>query len=163
MSIQRERVRREAYSPFFQSSIVRSQQLAGRLEMGRFKVEGQNVPGPASKVKIGPSKFVVGDGDDLLRILQLIYSLCGLLLGLACIIGGVTLFLCGISGATKWTANFIGGGTELTDAAPGAILFVVGLFIVWVTRFKSHASRLPRITTHLLNDTNQSIVKEPEQ
>jgi hypothetical protein len=60
----------------------------------------------------------------------------GLLLGLVCIAGGIVLFLAGITGNTDWTAKFIGASTELTDAAPGVILFVVGLFFVWVTRFK---------------------------
>jgi len=64
-----------------------------------------------------------------------IYSIAGLALGLVCIIGGIVLFLNGIAGATSWTAKFIGAERKISDAAPGAVLFIVGLFIVFVTRF----------------------------
>ena len=67
--------------------------------------------------------------------LHLIYSLSGLILGLACILGGIVLTLHGAVGSTSWTASFIGVATDISDAAPGVVLFVVGLFIVWVTRF----------------------------
>ena len=67
--------------------------------------------------------------------LQLIYSLAGLLVGLACIVGGLGLFLHGIYGSSSWVGEFIGVKSRLADAAPGTILFVVGLLIVWVTRF----------------------------
>ena len=67
--------------------------------------------------------------------LHLIYSLAGLVLGLACILGGIVLALHGITGSTSWTASFIGTTSEISDAGPGVVLFVVGLFIVWVTRF----------------------------
>jgi len=67
---------------------------------------------------------------------QLLYSLAGLVLGLACVIGGVVLFLHGATGSTNWTASFIGAKSQISDAGPGAVLFIVGLFVVWVTRFK---------------------------
>jgi FtsH-binding integral membrane protein len=63
------------------------------------------------------------------------YSLAGVILGLACILLGVTLFLGGIAGSTSWIASALGMESTLSDAAPGAILFVVGLFSVVVTRF----------------------------
>lgn len=68
---------------------------------------------------------------------RLIYSIGGLFLGLSCIIGGVILFLRGVTGATSWTARFIGASSQVSDAAPGAVLFIVGLFLVWVTRYRS--------------------------
>lgn len=68
---------------------------------------------------------------------QLIYSLAGLILGLACVIGGIILFLNGVTGSTNWTAKFIGAESNISDAAPGVVLFIVGLFIVWVTRFNA--------------------------
>src|SRR6266513_3096865 len=70
-----------------------------------------------------------------LVILQLIYSLAGLLLGLACVIGGIVLFFHGVAGASSWVGEFIGVKSKLSDAAPGTVLFVVGLAIVWLTRF----------------------------
>src|SRR2546429_9101944 len=70
-----------------------------------------------------------------LAILQLIYSLAGLLLGLACIVGGIVLFFHGVAGSSSWVGEFIGVQSKLSDAAPGTVLFVVGLAVVWLTRF----------------------------
>src|SRR5207302_1235822 len=70
-----------------------------------------------------------------LAVLQLIYSLAGLVLGLACIIGGIALFLHGVAGSSSWVGQFIGVQSKLSDAAPGTVLFVVGLVVVWLTRF----------------------------
>jgi apolipoprotein N-acyltransferase len=70
-----------------------------------------------------------------LAVLQLIYSLAGLVLGLACIIGGILLFFHGVAGSSSWVGEAIGVKGKLSDAAPGTVLFVVGLAVVWVTRF----------------------------
>jgi hypothetical protein len=70
-----------------------------------------------------------------LALLQLIYSLAGLLLGLACIIGGIALFFHGVAGSSSWVGQVIGVQSKLSDAAPGTVLFVVGLAVVWLTRF----------------------------
>lgn len=67
--------------------------------------------------------------------LHLIYSLSGLVLGLACLLGGIVLCLHGVVGSTSWTAKFVGAESNISDATPGVVLFVVGLFVVWVTRF----------------------------
>jgi len=72
---------------------------------------------------------------------QLTYSILGLLLGFVCVIGGILLFLAGVTGAVSWTARFLGASSELLDAAPGALLFVVGLFIVFVTRYNLQSTR----------------------
>ena len=66
---------------------------------------------------------------------HLIYSLLGLVLGLACILGGIILCLHGVVGSTNWTAKFLGAESKISDAAPGVILYIVGFFIVWITRF----------------------------
>ena len=68
-------------------------------------------------------------------MLQLIYSLAGLVLGLACIIGGILLFFHGVAGSSSWVGEVIGLKSKLSDAAPGTVLFVVGLAVVWLTRF----------------------------
>jgi hypothetical protein len=70
-----------------------------------------------------------------LALLQLIYSLAGLVLGLACIVGGILLFFHGVAGSSSWVGEFIGVQSKLSDAAPGTVLFVVGLAVVWLTRF----------------------------
>jgi hypothetical protein len=67
--------------------------------------------------------------------LQLIYALAGLIVGLACVAGGLGLFLHGVYGSSSWVGNFIGVQSRLADAAPGTVLFVIGLLIVWLTRF----------------------------
>lgn len=75
--------------------------------------------------------------------LQLVYSLFGLLLGLACVLGGIVLCLHGVVGSTSWTAKLLGAESSLSDARPGVVLFVVGLFVVWVTRFSVEAQKEP--------------------
>ena len=67
--------------------------------------------------------------------LHLIYSMSGLVLGLVCMLGGVVLGLHGVVGSTSWTAKFVGAESNISDATPGIMLFVVGLFVVLVTRF----------------------------
>jgi len=68
---------------------------------------------------------------------KLIYSMTGLVLGLICIIGGILLFLNGVTGSSSWTAKILGNESNITDAAPGAILFIVGLFVIIATRYSS--------------------------
>lgn len=84
-----------------------------------------------------PLKFAEQHPDHVerLSIHQLIYSIAGLVLGLVCILGGVALFINGVAGATSWTAKIFGAESQISDAAPGAILFIVGLFIVLITRY----------------------------
>ena len=72
---------------------------------------------------------------------QLIYSVLGLVLGLVSIMGGIVLFLAGVTGKMSWTTNFLSATSKLLDAAPGAVLFVVGLFMVFVTRYKLKSQR----------------------
>ena len=64
------------------------------------------------------------------------YAMLGLVLGLATILGGVILGLHGVVGSTSWTAKLLGFESHLNDAAPGVVLFVVGIFFVRSTRPK---------------------------
>ena len=70
--------------------------------------------------------------------LEYVYAILGLLLGLSSIIFGSILSLNGVVGSTSWTANFIGAESSINDAAPGVVLFIVGLFMIWVTKPKTH-------------------------
>jgi phosphotransferase system glucose/maltose/N-acetylglucosamine-specific IIC component len=82
---------------------------------------------------------MVQANNDLHRLgvkLKLVYSLAGLLLGFSCIAAGVVLGLAGVAGHTTWTASLLGLSTSMSDAAPGVIVFVVGIFMVWITRFR---------------------------
>ncbi|MEO6798266.1 MAG: hypothetical protein ABI401_06245 [Candidatus Dormibacter sp.] len=85
-----------------------------------------------------------------LVVLQLIYSLAGLVLGLSCVIGGILLFFHGVAGSTSWVGQFIGAQGRLSDAAPGTVLFVVGLLVVWVTRFEVRVRDDDRFLDELL-------------
>jgi hypothetical protein len=72
---------------------------------------------------------------------KFIYSMTGLFLGLVSMLGGIVLFLNGVTGTTSWTAQILGNTSNLTDAAPGAVLFVVGLFVVIATRYRVSIDR----------------------
>jgi hypothetical protein len=81
---------------------------------------------------------------DLLRRsvrYRFVYSMAGLVFGLICVIGGILLFLNGVAGSADWTAKILGGDSTITDAAPGAVLFVVGLLVVFLTRYKMKLDR----------------------
>ncbi len=67
---------------------------------------------------------------------EYIYGILGLVLGLSSIIGGIVLGLHGVAGSTSWTAEVLGLKSTVNDAAPGVVLFIVGLFMVWVTKPK---------------------------
>lgn len=104
------------------------------------------------------------DTNDLHRLgfkLKFVYSMTGLLLGLACIVAGVVLGLSGVAGHTSWTASALGLSTSMTDAAPGVIIFVVGIFFVWMTRFK-----VRQVTQHPPTESRDSAPppeSEPEE
>ena len=72
---------------------------------------------------------------------KFIYSMTGLFLGLVSMLGGIALFLNGVVGSTSWTAKILGNESTITDAAPGAVLFVVGLFVIIATRYRVKIDR----------------------
>jgi hypothetical protein len=57
-------------------------------------------------------------------------------LGLSSIIGGIVLGLNGVADSPYWTAKLLGLESKINDAAPGVVLFIVGLFMVWATKPK---------------------------
>jgi hypothetical protein len=63
-----------------------------------------------------------------------LYGLGGLIVGAICILAGVALFLLGLTGKTSWTISVLGARSQVWDAAPGVVLFLVGLLIVYATR-----------------------------
>ena len=69
------------------------------------------------------------------------YSMAALVLGLLIVLGGIVLFLNGVVGSTSWTAKIIGIESSISDAAPGAVLFVVGLFVIIATRYRVKIAR----------------------
>ena len=104
--------------------------------MGSPQEDKAEVPKPPEKeIVVVP----VGEEGKLLWrkavLYQLIYSLVGLIGGLACVGGGILLFSWGVNGSVNWTASVLGSQSKVVDAAPGVVLFLVGLFIVFTTRF----------------------------
>ena len=71
----------------------------------------------------------------VVAIFQLVYSVLTLLLGLACIVVGATLSLNSVGGDITWSVNLAGASSQLSSAPQGVVLFVVGLFVVWIGRF----------------------------
>jgi len=96
---------------------------------------GTKPPGPPLSLLVGDPRRVPPKTQEALSRHHLIYSICGLVLGLVCVIAGVVLFFAGVTGAMSWTAKFLGAESQILDAAPGAVIFIVGLFIVWITKF----------------------------
>ncbi len=62
------------------------------------------------------------------------YGKLGLILGVLTILGGIALGLNGVAGHTSWTAKVLGLESNINDAAPGVVLFVVGIFFVFITK-----------------------------
>lgn len=60
----------------------------------------------------------------------------GLVAGVLCIISGMALCYLGIKGTMTWTAKILGSESKMWDASPGAILFIVGVFIIMITNPK---------------------------
>lgn len=67
--------------------------------------------------------------------MQLIYSILGLVVGVLCIIFGTYLYLNGAINNTKWIIDVMNIKSELSDAGPGAVLFVVGLLVIAITKY----------------------------
>jgi hypothetical protein len=86
-------------------------------------VPAAHAPGSSSKEIIAQS--IAGEYS---------YAKLGLILGLTSIAGGVVMGLHGVVGHTSWTAKALGIESNLSDAAPGVVLFIVGLFMIWATR-----------------------------
>lgn len=79
-------------------------------------------------------------------LFQFIYSVFGLVIGLLTTIMGLILSLRGVGGASSWTAKFIGLESNISDAAPGVVLFLVGLSVVFITRFEFKAKKNYRVS-----------------
>jgi hypothetical protein len=89
--------------------------------------------GPARAIDNVSVSGAAGIAHQVVRY-EYIYGTLGLLLGLACILGGVMLGLRGVTGSTSWTAELLGLSSNINDATPGVVLFVVGVFLVWITK-----------------------------
>ncbi len=104
--------------------------MSDNLNLGPKVVVGKNALGGGVEV---PSDQVDKDFWRLVLLYQFLYSLAGLIAGLACVIGGMVLFLNGIEGGGSWTADVF--GVKITDAAPGIVLFILGVVLSNITAF----------------------------
>lgn len=84
-----------------------------------------------------PTQTVAQHDPRLLAVIryQFFYSLLGFIVGLACVMGGMVLFFSGIAGAVDWSIKIGNAESTLANGSPGIVLFIVGLFIVWISRF----------------------------
>jgi hypothetical protein len=71
---------------------------------------------------------------------QFLYSMVGLGVGLLSVFGGIILFILGIGGNIKWVIDVQGFNSQLINAAPGALLFIVGMIVIWITRLDIYTS-----------------------
>lgn len=67
---------------------------------------------------------------------QFIYSILGLMSGLVFVFCGLYLSMNGSNEGTTWVSNFLGFNTEMSNATPPIVLFVLGVAIIYITRFK---------------------------
>jgi len=76
------------------------------------------------------------EGLDPISVRRLAVSTATLLIGGGCMIGGIVLLLRGAANTPLWTANAPGTTEPLNTIVPGLLLFVTGLLIVFLTRYK---------------------------
>jgi hypothetical protein len=89
--------------------------------------------GDVAEILAGESTF---DGGMVAEPRERYSAITGLLLGGVAIIVGCSLFYLGISGNVAKLAKAYGLTTELVEASPGALLFVIGLFVIWGARYR---------------------------
>ncbi len=70
------------------------------------------------------------------------YAMTGLIIGALIMIGGILLGIFGVVGSSSWSAKLLGFESNVIDASPGVILFIVGLFIVFMSRLKIKFGKL---------------------
>jgi hypothetical protein len=61
------------------------------------------------------------------------------LFGVSVVALGCMLFYLGISGNVARFAAAVGFNTKVIDASPGALLFILGLLVIWLTRLRMTA------------------------
>ncbi len=88
----------------------------------------------------GKKEFVVpkelnnNSWDRIIRY-NFIYSLFGLVVGILCLFGGIILFLKGVTEKANWTIKILNIESNISETPVGLGLFIVGLIIIFITRF----------------------------
>jgi hypothetical protein len=85
------------------------------------------ISGPAS-TPAAPDVAAVKSGHH--------YTLVSILAGVIMVLLGGGVFYLGITGVVTWPASALGFTSQLVNASPGIVLFVVGLVAIWSSRRK---------------------------
>ena len=105
-----------------------------------------NLPDSSLSIKTDPDRSPShSHAADVLRAAvrnEFRYAILGLIVGLAAILCGTALTLHGAFGSTSWTTRLLGLESKVNDAAPGVILFVVGMVIIFITRPRVELEKL---------------------
>ena len=122
--------------PFF-STLENKELIINNVRFAQPSSEPNDNPKPKASLKqntyLGShSAHLVGQAIRW----EYIYGFMGLILGLSCIVGGVVLGLNGVAGSTSWSAKLLALESQINDAAPGVVLFIVGIFLVRITKPK---------------------------
>jgi hypothetical protein len=64
------------------------------------------------------------------------YTLVGIVAGVVMVLLGGGVFYLGITGVVTWPASALGFTSQLVNASPGIVLFIVGLVAIWSSRRK---------------------------
>jgi hypothetical protein len=129
-------------------AIMPEKRLGARETVRASKIEFRDKPSVNIIGPNGPIRRTSNSSSHSARLLgqairgEYRYAMLGLILGLATIIGGVVLGLHGVIGSTSWTAKLLGLESNLNDAPPGVVLFIVGVFLVLLTRPKVNLDNL---------------------
>jgi len=94
-----------------------------------------------------PPNVVDKDFWRLVVQYQFYYSVTGLLVSLFCLVNGVLMFVHGFTGSSSWSADLF--GITINDAAPGTVLFVIGLAIAHFTKFDVRLGRKEETPSNL--------------
>lgn len=76
----------------------------------------------------------------ILGLFELLKTAIGISVGIICIAGGAWLSYVGITANTSWSIHFMGESFDLTTSAPGVVMIVAGMAIVFVA-LKAHEIR----------------------
>ena len=101
----------------------------------KFKVLDDNLPASDIPKSIKSTKL----WDKVVKF-QFIYSILGMITGIIFMVIGILLFINGLDdGNSELSIKILNSSFDIKKATPSGILFLVGLIIVFITKFKISA------------------------
>lgn len=83
--------------------------------------------------------------NDTRTRFRFVYAILALITGTITILSGLILFLNGVTGRLTWIVKSPGATSELSNAAPGVVFVLAGIYIIYLTRFEPEPpGRTPR-------------------